>query len=93
MDNDNSIILTAAQTVEADSDMARAMADALATALLERCRALDAVAIPGFGTFSAMKTDEYVATHDDGRRTLMPPHISVTFTPGSMLRKHLSANE
>jgi len=55
---------------------------------------LDSVAIPSFGTFIPRKRDEEIA--DDlstGRRMLLPPQITLEFTPAAMLRKKLSRHE
>lgn len=49
----------------------------------------ETIAIPGFGEFTAVKTDEHVDTLDDGRRILMPPSIKIEFTPASALKKRL----
>lgn len=87
------IIQQAAKAAGCDTAQGARIAEAFATALRERLCALDSVAIPGFGSFVPEKSDEYVATDDDGSRTLMPPHIGLTFNPGSMLRKHLSSHE
>lgn len=88
------IIEQAARAAACDTAQAEKMAAALAAALCERCAALDTVAIPGFGSFVPEKHDEHIATDAaTGKRTLMPPHIAVRFSPGSKLRKHLTANE
>lgn len=65
-------------------------AEALVGLVTELLAACDTVAIPGFGTFTATKTDEHVVTAPDGRRTLLPPSIDVNFQPGSRLRKAAS---
>lgn len=49
----------------------------------------ETIAIPGFGEFTAVKTDEHVDTLADGRRMLMPPSIKIEFTPASALKKRL----
>lgn len=49
----------------------------------------NSVAIPGFGTFSPEKADEYVKADDSGRRLLMPPAIIVNFKPSVVLRNRL----
>lgn len=50
----------------------------------------DSVVLPSFGEFATVKTDEYVVADPSGsRRTLMPPSIKITFTPGTALRKKL----
>ncbi len=73
-----------------DSAAANNMAELLTDIVSRRLAELDTIAIPGFGTFTAEKTDEYVATAEDGSRTLMPPAIQVSFTPGTRLSKDAS---
>ena len=48
------------------------------------------VALPGFGDFTPVKTDERIELDAMGRRMLMPPSISICFTPASALRNKLS---
>lgn len=65
--------------------------DALAKLMTELGGELDSMAIPGFGTFTPVKTDERVETDPStGRRTLMPPSITMHFAPSVLLRKKLS---
>ena len=48
----------------------------------------DQVALPGFGTFSVLKTDEQIISdHKAGRSTLLPPNLAVEFTPALKLIK------
>ncbi len=63
----------------------------LAEILSSYCSEMDAVAIPGFGTFQPVKHSESVE-HDSatGRSTLVPPSIQVEFKPSVLLRKSLS---
>lgn len=70
---------------KAASEMAEKMTEIIQIAL----SGCDTVAIPGFGSFSAKKTDEHVETLD-GHRMLMPPSISVSFKAGSRLCKAVS---
>lgn len=50
----------------------------------------DQVAIPSFGTFAAVKTDEHIDTDPgSGERLLVPPSISVQFTPALRLVKQI----
>ena len=46
------------------------------------------VAMPGFGTFEAIKTEDHIETNPEtGKRILVPPSIIVNFKPGSRLKK------
>lgn len=70
------------------------LTEAFASTLRECCKALDTVAVPSFGNITAVKHGEKIAVDPaTGKRMLMPPHIDIDFTPGSMLRKHLTGNE
>lgn len=52
---------------------------------------LDSVAVPGFGMFVPRKHDEYVAVDSkSGKTMLYPPHVTVEFNAGSMLKKRFS---
>jgi len=54
----------------------------------EALTAGDQVAIPSFGTFAAIKTDEHVVIDpESGNRMLVPPCISIQFTPALKLTK------
>lgn len=65
--------------------------EALSRVFKESCGDLDSVAFPGFGTFKAEKTDEYIETDGvTGRKMLYPPKINVVFQPSIIMRKKLS---
>lgn len=52
----------------------------------------DSIAVPGFGTFEVVKTDEQISTDPDtGKRLLLPPHISLNFRPSALLRSKCHA--
>lgn len=52
---------------------------------------LDSVAIPGFGTFKSIKKDEEIVIDPaTGKRTLLPPAITMEFQPSVVLRKKLA---
>ena len=59
-------------------------------ALGDFCAQGDSVAIPGFGTFQSVKTDEHIDTDNEGRRMLIPPSITVEFKSSVVLRKSLN---
>jgi nucleoid DNA-binding protein len=76
------------QRLDTDAKTATGMADALTDLLRNHLAQLDTIAIPGFGTFIPAKTDEYIATDSvTGKRSLMPPAVSITFRAGSRLKK------
>ena len=77
--------LTGRQSADID-----ALVEGFAMILRDSCSELDSVAIPTFGTFVPKKHKEQIV--DDlstGKRMLMPPEITVEFTPGGMLQKRL----
>lgn len=67
-----------------------ALIEGLALIMRESCSDMDSVAIPTFGTFTPVKHPETI-TRDlsTGKQMLMPPEITLEFTPGGMLLKHL----
>ena len=87
MDN-RSLISKVEKRTQSDVKTAGAMADALTRIIADSNAALDNVAIPGFGTFIALKNDEHIETDPkNGQRTLMPPSVTVTFRSAVKLRK------
>lgn len=88
---DNKAFLSRVTTRMGETAPVIHMAQVLADALRQAAADLDMVAVPGFGNFSGVKRDEYVA--DDpatGRRTIYPPRIEVEFRPSVLLRKRLN---
>lgn len=71
-------------------DRAAELTAALADTIRETCAELDSAAIPGFGTFQGVKTEECISTDPvTGKRVLMPPSITLHFAPSVVLRKKL----
>lgn len=90
MDN-RQLISKVAKRLNTDNKTASAMADALTQLIADRCAQLENIAIPGFGTFVALKTDEHIVTNPESKqRCLVPPQISVSFRPAVKLRKAAS---
>lgn len=86
-----SFINTLAKALERDRRDVNALVDALAIVIRENCAELDAVAIPGFGSFVPQKYEETITTDTGtGRRTLTPPRVTVEFNAGSRLKKLVS---
>lgn len=81
------ILLSVAQKLSVDVLTAKHLEEVMIKLLKECNCALDAVAIPGFGTFSPFKTDECVQTGEDGKKYLIPPYIELQWRPSIMLRK------
>lgn len=90
MDN-KTFITSLSRKLGLETDKVGQLTDALIAAIKTSTCDLDSVAIPGFGRFDTTKTDEYIAVDPkDGINKLFPPTVSLSFTPGSMLKKHLS---
>ncbi|MDE6460407.1 MAG: hypothetical protein K2K52_06195, partial [Paramuribaculum sp.] len=63
--------------------------ETVASILKNFCNEMDAVAVPGFGTFQPVKENEMVIAGEDGSSTLLPPAIEVKFKSSVILRKAL----
>lgn len=69
---------------------ANILVEKLTSALVDFGMELDAVAVPGFGTFTTSKHDEMIIEdRSTGKRTLLPPEIRMEFKPSILLRKKL----
>ena len=67
-----------------------ALVEGLSIILRDTCSELDSVAIPTFGTFTAVKHNEEVVTDlSTGKRMLLPPGINKEFHPGGLLQKRM----
>lgn len=80
-----------AKALKRTPDETATLIDAFSKLMVETGSELDSIAIPGFGTFATVKTDESIVTDSEsGRRTLMPPSIKMIFQPSVVLRKKMS---
>ncbi|MDE6287615.1 MAG: HU family DNA-binding protein [Muribaculaceae bacterium] len=71
-----------------------ALTEAFAAILRDASKSLTAVAVPSFGSFVPVKSDEeIVVDRVSGKRLLLPPQITVEFHPAAMLRKKLISHE
>lgn len=67
------------------------LVDALAVIIRESAEELDSVAVPTFGTFTAIKHLEKESIDlSTGQKMLLPPEICLTFTPGGVLKKRIN---
>lgn len=67
-------------------ELVQALGDAIGTHGAE----LDAVAVPGFGTFEPRMRRERINVQPvSGRRLLLPPKVALTFRPSALLRQKL----
>lgn len=87
MDN-KSFINTLSRSCGLDTKRTGVLADALKDIIVRSLTNLDDVAIPGFGTFSSIKTNEYIDTDlATGHRMLMPPSVKASLRVSSGLKK------
>ncbi len=83
-----------AAKTELSAKEAASLSDQLVATLCDTLSSLDNIAIPGFGTFSATKHEEHISTDNErGVAMLIPPSITINFTPGAQLRKNISSNK
>lgn len=74
-------------SVEEATDRTAKLADIISQCVTER----SSVAVPAFGTFTPVKTNEHIAPDPEtGVPTLYPPTIVLEFTPSSTLKNHLN---
>ncbi|MCH4155059.1 MAG: HU family DNA-binding protein [Muribaculaceae bacterium] len=89
MDNKELIDIVAKRMDRSPRDVAKLL-EALSTTLIEKCGGLDIVAIPGFGSFEPKKKLERVTVNPaSGKKMLIPPKISLTFKPSTILKSRL----
>ncbi|MDE6397219.1 MAG: HU family DNA-binding protein, partial [Muribaculaceae bacterium] len=90
MDN-RSFLNTVAKATGLDSKSAGRLVEKLSASIADSLAEENPVAIPGFGNFSPVTTDEHIETDtDSGKRRLVPPSVSVSFEPASRLKKAIS---
>lgn len=89
MDN-RTFIQRLAKATNTDAKTAQRLVSAFTDILSEAAVDMDSVAIPGFGSFSPVKTPDHIETDTEtGHTTLVPPRIDLSFKPGSRLKKTL----
>lgn len=89
MDN-KTLIDTVSRNTSIEKKETGRLIEALAVAIRNSAIEMDSVAIPSFGTFEPKKRLERVmAVPSTGRRLLLPPKISLTFRPSTILKQQL----
>lgn len=72
-------------------DDTSALLEAMKQSLISIWSELDTVLMPSLGTFTAVKEDERITVDlTSGNRVLLPPVISVKFTPSTVLRRKIA---
>jgi len=66
--------------------------ETLVGTLQARCAEMSAVSVPSFGTFEPHKHNEHIITNPDtGKRTLVPPRVTLDFTVSRVLKNKLKS--
>ena len=79
-----------AARIERSSADTEKLLEGFVATLKERGRALDCIAVPGFGTFEAKKKSERVTVNPaSGKKMLVPPKIALTFKASALLKSKL----
>lgn len=85
---------TLSQRVNAGKDETSDMVASLCDVLIDTALEGDSVAFPGFGSFEPRKREERIALHPStGKRMLIPPKITLTFRPSTLLKQKVRNHE
>lgn len=80
--------------VNAGKEETSEMTEALCQVLTEVALEGDSVTFPGFGSFEPRKRLERIALHPaTGKRMLIPPKITLTFRPSTLLKQKVRNHE
>lgn len=86
MDNKQLQDTIAKRMGRSNADVTKLM-EALVTTIKDCCGELDCIAVPGFGTFETKKKLERIVVNPGtGKRMLVPPKITLTFKPSTLLK-------
>lgn len=82
------------QRVNAGREETSEMVASLCQVLVDNALAGDTVTFPGFGNFEPKKRDERIAIQpSSGKRMLIPPKITLTFRPSTLLKQKVRHHE
>lgn len=85
---------TLCKRVNAGKDETSEMVASLCDVLVETALDGDSVTFPGFGSFEPRKREERIALHPStGKRMLIPPKITLTFRPSTLLKQKVRHHE
>lgn len=75
---------------EETAEMVASLSDVITACALDG----DIVSFPGFGNFEPKKRNERVSVHPStGKRMLLPPKITLSFKPSTLLKQKVRNNE
>ena len=81
-------IETLSQRVNAGKDETTEMVASFCEVLTDTALDGDSITFPGFGSFEPRKREERIALHPStGKRMLIPPKITLTFRPSSLIKQ------
>lgn len=85
---------TLSQRVNAGKEDTSEMVASLCQVLSEAALEGNSVTFPGFGSFEPRKRNERIALHPaTGKRMLIPPKITLTFRPSTLLKQKVRSHE
>ncbi len=91
--NSKSIIIELSKRLNREEADVLSLIDGLAVVFRENLIDLKTIAIPGFGEFVPVKTNERVILNSEsGKKMLYPPQIDVEFNQSTLLRKKITKN-
>ncbi len=93
MDN-KTFIETLGKRINAGKEETLEMLASLCTVIADAALDGDSVTFPGFGSFEPRKRLERIAVHPgSGKRMLIPPKISLTFRPSTLMKQKVREHE
>lgn len=93
MDN-KTFLETLSKRINAGKDETSEMIEAFCHVLTDSALENDTVTFPGFGSFEPRKRIERIAIHpSSGKRMLIPPKITLTFRPSTLLKQKVRSHE
>ncbi|MDE7419519.1 MAG: HU family DNA-binding protein [Muribaculaceae bacterium] len=93
MDN-KTFIDTLSQRINAGKEETSEMVESLCQVLTDASLEGDTVTFPGFGSFEPRKRLERIAVQpSNGKRMLIPPKITLTFKPSTLLKQKVRNHE
>lgn len=85
---------TLGKRINADKEETAEMVASLSEVITDCALEGDAVTFPGFGNFEPRKKNERISVHPaSGKRMLIPPKITLSFKPSSLLKQKVRNNE
>lgn len=89
MDNKKLIETVAKNLGRSKSDVTKLL-EAFTNIVTTRCSELDSIVIPGFGNLEPRKRNERIVINpSNGKRTLVPPKITLNFKVSNVLKNKL----